>query len=265
MTTDHNEVITWYAFRCPKSKREYFYEPSTGAKTWALPTSKSVITNAQKKASLKHQGVSAHRPSKEIGEKNMGENANPSSKMCLIIVGALVISLLFNTIFLVVLIKISGPQLNKNFPEIIETMPNAGIKIEDAAGEKKHSGKISMLIAGDVSERAPSHSPDHAQRVYEQAADIREQTGTGSYKEHQQDQMLENNDILHSLNKQRLDVNDIKNDKVKFHKDLDRSLTVPSECWVPFAYVFNPRCRRNGDIGLPGPMFDAEQFASAVI
>ena len=32
-------TVTWYAFEDPKTKREYYYEPTSGQTTWTLPTS----------------------------------------------------------------------------------------------------------------------------------------------------------------------------------------------------------------------------------
>ena len=36
-------TITWYAFEDPKTKREYYYEPTSGQTTWTLPISGGVV------------------------------------------------------------------------------------------------------------------------------------------------------------------------------------------------------------------------------
>jgi hypothetical protein len=48
-------------------------------------------------------------------------------------------------------------------------------------------------------------------------------------------------------------------------KNIKRPAVVPARCWVPFARVFNQKCRVNEDNGIQSPLFDVEQFVMAMI
>lgn len=55
-------TVTWYAFEDPKTKREYYYEPTSGQTTWTLPT--SGVASSSKNSSNKRSVASPPNISK---------------------------------------------------------------------------------------------------------------------------------------------------------------------------------------------------------
>lgn len=60
-------TVTWYAFEDPKTKREYYYEPTSGQTTWTLPTSSGGVV-----------GVASSSKNKSNNNKRMTSPPNIS-------------------------------------------------------------------------------------------------------------------------------------------------------------------------------------------
>lgn len=302
MTAD--EVITWFAFQCPETKREYFYEPISGEKTWALPTSKR-ISNTQKTATVKHQVVSEPQPISDRQGEKMGLNTNQPTKLGFVIAMTLAVSLICNTVFLVVLVKLTGPhhtlqqgpvssipavpgdkhtnislsdlyKIQDDLEAVAEiTVEEAPEKFKSSAAERMGSGEIE--INEDAKESKPQENLHQEQRVVNDVKDVVEEVPTtqnfqSSQNEHKQS--TSNNDevddnVYESVvtvdapvqEAAKHDAKEKGNDKMEGSQN-QVSSNVPPQCWVPFAYVVNPGCRRKE---LQKPMFDAEQFVRAMI
>lgn len=300
MTANSDEVITWYAFQCPSTKREYFYEPISGKKTWTLPTSKHITSNTHKKA--KHQVT--HRPSASESrqENKMGINSNPPTKLGVVIAMTVVVSLICNTVFLVALVKFTGPHNIESISarKIFDAAPEEGydkpLNISSPDLTSKDS-KADEVTAHDVPEEEEEDGNDVLADVSngpsdesDQRADVtaNEDLDENEYKEkthkettHTEQEVIEEEESSkqnHVDEVEQKDSTDGINNETPNTESLmqeitnpievrnkDSSEVPPQECWVPFAYVFNSRCRRNVETGLKKPMFDAEQFARAII
>ena len=319
-TSNNDEVITWYAFQCPKSNREYFYEPISGMKTWTLPTSEllSPVTKSKrpqkKPVSVIHQ-LSSHYPSNKIEEEIMGINNKYPTKLGLVIVVTLIVSLMCNTVFLVVLVKMSDLRAthaiygekseeghnhkNTSTPQLVYTKPEIKEITVDAAVEQMNNE-----LAGDVPETSNGKTESNSESkmtIDEEMVDDISQANT----EVPTEQTLAEKDIDYKVtSKQTGRIPDRCNTEQKTeniyidgetfqgndenaeppvqaatnkktNKELNENTNiqgntssqdkVPPQCWVPFAYLINPRCRRNNAVGLNRPLFDAEHFVRAMI
>jgi hypothetical protein len=310
MVNSNDEDIIWYAFQCPKTKREYFYEPISGEKTWTLPTSKSTTTNPQKKSEATHQVLTKNniRTTTAEEETDMGVNSNPPVKLGLVIMMTLAVSLILNTVFLVVLVKFAGSKAESN-PVIFEQPPTDCSKqlLINTSSTLLYEESDNEVISDDVVEENESkeynvdtpksfvmESNDEAdtlgneemndpvsdgvtatgnievlqqtnetllnmQNLEEKAAVVQDDTNIKHFQEN--NNMPKSSTSQANGERPKRDIHANRNKR----NDDGPSSEVPPQCWVPFAYVFNPRCRRNHDAGLKAPMFDAEQFVRAMI
>jgi hypothetical protein len=296
-------VITWFAFQCPETKREYFYEPLSGEKTWTLPTSKHIITNTHKAASAKHQVISEPQPIKRQGG-NMGINTNPPTKLGLAVAMTLAVSLICNTVFLVVLVKLTGPH--HNLPGPVSNIPDAvpgdephkqtninltdlciqddleEFKVEEKEMNAPESsaaeiiGGVEININEHTEESKPHTNEQQKQRGVKEVGNEGQTTQNNfAVSQNEQEQSTSNNNEVVDANLHEsgdtLDAPALKTaDHNTEEKNTEKgeaiqnqeSSNAPTQCWVPFAYVVNPSCRRKR---LQRPMFDAEHFVRAMI
>lgn len=300
MATKNDEVTTWYAFQCPKTEREYFYEPISGEKTWSLPTSKHII-NTQRRAPVKHPVTHQASASDKQGAK-MRIEPNQPTKLGVVVAMTLLVSLICNTVFLIALVKFTGPHdmaVNDIFDVVTEEEYNnplntsafssVTIKVEEYDGisgdnlvkeeesdeayvpeeslEESNAEDLSDIELkdkpqeSDIKQRAQADEGASAQEndaVVEQKNDQTEHIYMNGNND--QDKTLQLKSSVHHTNESR------EESKAKPNKERNKDpFEIPPQCWVPFAYVFNPRCRRNENTGLKKPMFDAEQFVRAMI
>ena len=312
----NDEVITWYAFQCPTLSREYFYEPISGKKTWALPTCKILSEPVTKSdqpqkntVSVMHQEVSIPYPSIKIKEQNMRISSNPPTKLGLVIVITLIVSLMCNTVFLVVLVKVSDlrashakfagtpeegqlNQTNASTPQSVYTKHETVEEVTaDTAMKEQVNYEFTVDVPvtnNDVTERDSEtemanneHLSDatqltniennnHAKFSFHQTGLVPDKGNTNHKTESidiekngESSQRKDKNTepMSHSVTKKRTDKEQIQNKNTQSKTPSE----APPQCWVPFAYLVNPRCRRNNVVGLDRPLFDAEQFARAII
>ena len=104
-------TTTWYAFQDPKTGREYFHEPRSGDTSWVLPTSSNTTTRSKIKI---EKGASGSRP-KAGGATTMDGKVTQSRRKRLGSIGVTIVSILaFNTLFLLVLVKVLYDKSNMN-------------------------------------------------------------------------------------------------------------------------------------------------------
>ena len=275
MTTD--ATIKWFAFEDPKTKREYFFEPNSKVTTWVLPTSSKPITSKiDKKSTMKHQD---HNASHGIEENKMGINTSSSTKLGWIIMATLVVSLICNTVFLIALVNLTGPHTqHSTASSIIFEVPNEDAEqLNESLSEliSQDDGSSMDISAEDinyVNEEFPKDGSDNAQIPTNEPEECpHEMEG---YSQPQDAINLENveNEETQAFQEvviqETVEYSHQQKPSAEIKNNLphpNRSIMVPVECWVPFAYVFNRGCRRNGHKRLQRPMFDAEQFAGAII
>ncbi|EED94660.1 predicted protein [Thalassiosira pseudonana CCMP1335] len=117
-TTTNDATVTWYAFTCQDTGREYFYEPLSGETTWIVPTSRTVLPEASKSTPIQTKPVynktihgnggertntkSNDATTTDNTQQNTPTNQQPNSW------GSygktLVFVLIFNTLFLVMMV-----------------------------------------------------------------------------------------------------------------------------------------------------------------
>ena len=267
-----NADIKWFAFDDPKTKREYFFEPNSKETTWVLPTSKPITSKIDKELPMKHQDHTSRR----IDENKMGiNNTSSSTKLGWVIMITLVVSLICNTVFLIVLVNLTGPhEEHSNISSII---------FANEVDKQEVNESISELIsqdddmfeedANDVNKEFPNDVIDNAQIPTNEPEECPHEMEGYSYSQPQDAINLENIEKEQArafqkvATQQSIEYNHQQKPVAVQKNNLPHPNrpVIPPECWVPFAYVFNRACRRNGHKGLQRPMFDAEKFAGAII
>ncbi|KAL9191295.1 hypothetical protein ACHAXT_001001 [Thalassiosira profunda] len=92
----------WFAFKDPKTGREYFHEPISGDTSWVLPTSAAKATHLERTAGANGCRSAANRRVKTEKETN---GAKRQGEGWSAVATAIVSILLFNTLFLLVLVR----------------------------------------------------------------------------------------------------------------------------------------------------------------
>mmetsp|Transcript_8098 Transcript_8098/g.14188 ORF Transcript_8098/g.14188 Transcript_8098/m.14188 type:complete len:342 (+) Transcript_8098:84-1109(+) len=119
-------TTTWYAFKDPKTGREYFHEPNSEETSWVLPTSSSNATRADKATGSGGHGMMTGLAEKGGGNPAMNARTAKSKRKRmerLSAVGMTVVSLLvFNTLFLsvIVIILYESNIGRRQMPDVIE-------------------------------------------------------------------------------------------------------------------------------------------------
>lgn len=100
-------TVTWYAFEDPKTKREYYFEPTSNKTTWTLPTSSTPVKSGGAPAGIPASPMSFATPTVEINQTK----AEGSSKKRVvgkrgIVVMTIGTILFLNTLCLGILVKV---------------------------------------------------------------------------------------------------------------------------------------------------------------
>jgi len=147
---------TWYAFQDPKTGREYFHDPVSGKTSWVLPTSNSTTRIEKAESVMPGSTYTAKDSTAECDDTSIrpkqGETLSSHNKQSRrwSAVGVTIVSILiFNTMFLLVLVKVLYG--NDSVPSQIHDqtkLPSGGGGVPFQAHEKNIN--IDLPIDDDV-------------------------------------------------------------------------------------------------------------------
>jgi hypothetical protein len=250
------DTISWYAYQDPKSGREYFHEPVSGQTTWVLPTSRIRWTDDTTQHSTKKAESLGGKNARQ--SKPMGRSSHPKSHLMSAVGLAIVSILVFNTSFLLVLVKV--------FPDNNEVQSHAfNIKLP---GDSLLGPIINSYPQSALDAQVPSikqlyldnetqcSKPDDAksfQEIYllEPASTMKE--GIRDASEAKYRAVMSNVESASQSIGRRGKFGRVRADTLEHH-------AVPTRCWVPFSYILLRMCRQQARDGLPMPLANAENL-----
>lgn len=263
--------------------------------------------------------MSTSQGSRIAEEKKMGNKTNSPSQWALVVVMTLAVTVICNTVFLVVLVKISAHHpgsrrlnassvfeavSNKNivkhvnasspiellslktdvnytidaaveeeeYTEIISSVP---FSYPASSGESKEEEEVHVIEENvtttlTVKEKALQNEKEEPPRTISREEDAR-------FEVHPpRETPISNNDVevkkmstapkastsqATTQSREDKDTQILSGDA----KNIKMPSVVPARCWVPFARVFNQKCRVNEGNGIQSHWFDVEQFVMAMI
>jgi hypothetical protein len=294
-----DNIITWYAFECPKTRREYFVEPNSGATTWSIPMSRS--TSSQFKSPVKSIGHQTSTPqtSSLLEQKSMSQNTVQPSKWGFVIAITVAVSLICNTVFLVLLIKMTAHNPTLPVNTILEASPQPPLSEQtntnstefvplDLLVDKNkvivEEGNKEIVVDVSFNENAKDEVPIQEQvtshTVIQEIKEVPHTTQKQKDKQSYYGENLNKEQDAHrievdedaqkekqSVPKQTIPQSkDEKMTKSMREEQKKRNTGIPAHCWVPFAYVFDRHCGgKDKATGLHKPLFDTEQFVREMI
>ena len=254
MSSGDGGTISWYAYQDPKSGREYFHEPVSGETSWVLPTSRNYRSSMQAGSS----GDKSVRQSKPMGSSHHKPHVWSA-------VGMTIVFLLgFNTLFLLVLVKVlreSNELQNNAFNINLPDDPRLGAVI-DAFPNPASEVPLPTIEQTDIDNEAQHSSPDMEKEVEDE--EIYQYEPVQIIKDIKHDDAGES-DAKHGAKIERESKHQYIERKGNVEKESNKSVderdnTTPIRCWVPFSYILLRKCRQQARDGLPMPLGNVENF-----
>lgn len=254
MSSGDGGTISWYAYQDPKSGREYFHEPVSGETSWVLPTSRNYRSSMQAGSS----GDKSARQSKQMGLSHHKPHVWSAVGMTIVFL------LVFNTLFLLVLVKVlreSNDLQNNTFNIKIPDDPRLGAVI-DAFPNPASEVPLPTIEQIDIDNEAQYSSPDmekevedeeiHQYEPFQIIKDIKHADAGESHAKH--GAKIEGKSKHQNIEREG-------NVERESEKSVDeRDNTTPIRCWVPFSYILLRKCRQQARDGLPMPLGNVENF-----
>jgi heme exporter protein D len=254
MSSGDGGTISWYAYQDPKSGREYFHEPVSGETSWVLPTSRNYRSSMQAGSS----GDKSARQSEQMGSSHHKPHVWSAVGMTIVFL------LVFNTLFLLVLVKVlreSNDLQNNTFNIKIPDDPRLGAVV-DAFPNPASEVPLPTIEQIDIDNEAQYSSPDmekevedeeiHQYEPFQIIKDIKHADAGESHAKH--GAKIEGKSKHQNIEREG-------NVERESEKSVDeRDNTTPIRCWVPFSYILLRKCRQQARDGLPMPLGNVENF-----
>ena len=290
-------TTTWYAYQDPKSQREYFHNPESGETTWVLPTTKTSSSNSNTNNSKRMGNV--HQPTtikrERVSTKRDGmsgsrrtDTSQPSNgwNAIWITIGTI---LVFNTLFLLVLVKVQYDNAKQIVDQAIKLSSDEGVQTDklhlpvdvddalDSIEANTESDVDDSTALSSITEDSNETQEDDGSNLDEVEAneqanadetevfsddrDNNEATkGEDDEDAYQEEATITDNVVPTTLEGvQREDEHAKSTQTKKDYQLVESSSRSPINCWVPFSYIVIPKCRRRAREGLLMPLADADQ------
>ncbi|KAL3807154.1 hypothetical protein ACHAXA_011355 [Cyclostephanos tholiformis] len=270
-----DDTDVWYAFHDPTSGREYYHRPG-GETSWVLPTTRGIIDGT---VSTTQRSTTMDDYKARNGEEGRSCSSKPTVSWSTTMGIAIVVILIFNTMFLLVLVNVimnvndgqnpahsaegvkiealervvplSDQSKNVHAKEAIPTfdgspLPSSAHLDPGKGSHRNESATITVAAAvGD------SFIPAMASGVTP-ACIVGTEGIVGT--EPSPNDVVNNKHTAHEEKVHQ----DERNESEIGEQNAREWDVPPKECWIPFSYVLIGKCRRHARKGLQMPLADAE-------
>ena len=294
------ETTVWYAFKDPKSGREYFLGPG-GETSWVLPTTirpeKTIQLFTMEDGEAPNIGDGVRGHSKQADATRRRKQSRIWNSIGI----AIVVILIFNTMFLLVLVKViiddnngqkhassaGGMHTEAHEKMIVSIIDPSNVGAKEVVlgadhinafdgsplpsnanpelGNGSHCSKFSdMAAAADDPLRtmSPRALPNDS---FSPEDDIgAEAVANGEGKQIASKVVLSNKQPAHEeKHQEELNERDAGDQTIYINKkatNVREPDVPPMKCWIPFSYILVGKCRQHARKGLLMPLADAESL-----
>lgn len=242
-------TIAWYAYQ-DSNQREYYHEPISGETSWVMPSSLlRCSTNNDAMMGVGGKTVNNDNDNVQGVHKNFSTTGKSSRlRQFCVVGGAVIFILLFNTLFLLVVIRVIADddgiiKINHLFRGQALPLPPSS-----QVGNGSHQHYVNDRIIGDAMVAASSTDNPFILTAPDDGMQQRDNSVISNYST--------THDDTHVLGGKDSTVESTQNVYIKNND----TIHPPMNCWIPFSYIIVGKCRRHAREGLPMPLADASSL-----
>lgn len=242
---DTTKPIAWYAYHDGTTNREYYHEPNSGETSWVLPT--SLLRCSTNNYTTMGVGGKTDNDNVQGVHKNFKTSSSRLRQLCGV-GGAVIFILLFNTLFLLVVIRvIADDDGTINFNHLFrgQALP---LSPSSQVGNGSHQHYVNERIIVDAVVAATSTDNPFIHPAPDDGVHLRDNCVISNYST--------THDDKHVLGGKDSTVESTQN----IYINNNDSIHPPINCWIPFSYIIIGKCRRHAREGLPMPLADASSL-----